>query len=207
MTSLKDTLQISLTSRYYGWKKLCAFRTLAHLLKKRKKAVAVEAPAETLEEPPVPEAPKVQDNTRDSEPAAAVQESQGEEVAAPAASIPALESSPGCTSEENRKEATCLSYPSGKQMADQESPLTDRTGGEEGSEVMAAQPIVLAADGASGGNSPGIVSAPENGAARTQTSEGGFKNVLLRRLRIQKKTSLPRLYRPYGRKLHPVLLL
>lgn len=173
-----------------------------HLLKKRKKAVAAEAPAEALEEPPAPEAPKAQDDARDSEPAAAVQETLGEEVAAPAASIPETsENSPGRITEESRKETTCLSSPL---MADREIHLTGKTGEEEGSEVIAAPPIVSAAGGASGGNSPGIVSAREKEVAMAGR---GFKNILFRRLRIQTKTFLPRLYWPNGRKPQPVKLL
>lgn len=171
------------------------------LLKKRKKApVMEEVQAAEEEVPPAEEAPKAQDGARECEPAAAAQESQGEEVTAAQASVQDA-ADPGSTAVEIPEEVVCVD--AGKTAEDA---LTDRICEEAESEVMAAQPIVSAEDGASGGQTPGIGSAPENGAPECHISLGALWKMLCRAWQLLKEKVLAFLNASHDQKPEPVML-
>ena len=149
------------------------------LLKKRKKTAAREdMQAAAQEEPPVPDAPDAQNTAQASAP---TQEPAGEEVTAATASAPeAAQHSADAAAEENAKEVVPAHSPAGKTAANPGGVLTGKISGAGEREVMAARPIVPAENGAPGGHSPGIVSAPEAGASES----GATRNILSGDLRL-----------------------
>ena len=158
------------------------------LLKKRKKTAAREdMQAAAQEEPPVPDAPDAQNTAQASAP---TQEPAGEEVTAATASAPeAAQHSADAAAEENAKEVVPAHSPAGKTAANPGGVLTGKISGAGEREVMAARPIVPAENGAPGGHSPGIVSAPEAGASES----GAIRNILSGDLRLpgEKNTVFP----------------